>query len=73
MPNSASSAPLLDPTHAYRAAAIDFAREGADVVINYLPAEESDARDVIKLIRAEKRKAVAGPPTISRTKGSAKS
>jgi NAD(P)-dependent dehydrogenase (short-subunit alcohol dehydrogenase family) len=47
-----------------RAAAIAFAREGADVAINYLPAEESDARDVIKLIRAEKRKAVAIPGDI---------
>src|SRR4051812_3276195 len=38
-----------------RAAAIAFAREGADVAINYLPAEESDAAEVIKLISAEKR------------------
>jgi hypothetical protein len=28
-----------------RAAAIAYAREGADVAINHLPAEESDARD----------------------------
>lgn len=34
-----------------RAAAIAFAREGADVAINYLPQEESDAREVIELIR----------------------
>ena len=33
-----------------RAAAIAFAREGADVAINHLPAEEPDARDVIALI-----------------------
>ncbi len=33
-----------------RAAAIAYAREGADVAINYLPAEESDAREVIQLI-----------------------
>ena len=33
-----------------RAAAIAYAREGADVAINYLPAEESDAREVIALI-----------------------
>jgi NAD(P)-dependent dehydrogenase (short-subunit alcohol dehydrogenase family) len=33
-----------------RAAAIAFAREGADVAINYLPAEEPDAREVIDLI-----------------------
>ena len=44
-----------------RAAAIAFAREGADVAINYLPQEESDARDVIALIQAAGRKAVAIP------------
>jgi NAD(P)-dependent dehydrogenase (short-subunit alcohol dehydrogenase family) len=44
-----------------RAAAIAYAREGADVAINYLPAEEPDAREVIALIRAEGRKAVAIP------------
>lgn len=42
-----------------RAVAIAFAREGADVAINYLPEEESDAAEVIALIRAEGRKAVA--------------
>jgi hypothetical protein len=36
-----------------RAAAIAFAREGADVAINYLPAEEPDAREVIDLIGKE--------------------
>ncbi|WP_426163912.1 SDR family oxidoreductase [Sandarakinorhabdus sp. DWP1-3-1] len=44
-----------------RAAAIAFAREGADVAINYLPAEEADAREVIDLIRREGRKGVALP------------
>ena len=44
-----------------RAAAIAFAREGADVAINYLPVEESDAREVIELIRADGRNAVAIP------------
>jgi len=44
-----------------RAAAIAFAREGADVAINYLPAEEADAREVIELIRAEGRTAVPIP------------
>jgi len=44
-----------------RAAAIAYAREGADVAINYLPAEEADAREVIALIRAEGRKAAAIP------------
>jgi NAD(P)-dependent dehydrogenase (short-subunit alcohol dehydrogenase family) len=33
-----------------RAAAIAYAREGADVAINYLPDEEPDAREVIQLI-----------------------
>ena len=44
-----------------RAAAIAYAREGADVAINYLPDEEPDAREVIALIKAEGRKAVAIP------------
>ncbi|UOQ83210.1 SDR family oxidoreductase [Hymenobacter sp. 5414T-23] len=44
-----------------RAAAIAYAREGADVAINYLPAEEADAKEVIALIKAEGRKAIAIP------------
>lgn len=44
-----------------RAAAIAYAREGADVAINYQPAEEEDAKEVIALIKAEGRKAVAIP------------
>lgn len=44
-----------------RAAAIAYAREGADVAINYLPSEERDARQVIELIEAEGRKAIAIP------------
>jgi NAD(P)-dependent dehydrogenase (short-subunit alcohol dehydrogenase family) len=44
-----------------RAAAIAYAREGADVAINYLPDEEADAVEVIKLIKAEGRTAVALP------------
>jgi hypothetical protein len=47
-----------------RAAAIAYAREGADVAINYLPAEESDAREVIDLIKKEGRKAIAIPGDI---------
>ena len=47
-----------------RAAAIAFAREGADVAINYLPAEEEDAREVIELITAAGRKGVALPGDI---------
>jgi NAD(P)-dependent dehydrogenase (short-subunit alcohol dehydrogenase family) len=44
-----------------RAAAIAYAREGADVAINYLPAEEPDAREVVALIRQEGRTALALP------------
>jgi NAD(P)-dependent dehydrogenase (short-subunit alcohol dehydrogenase family) len=44
-----------------RAAAIAFAREGADVAINYLPQEEPDAREVVELIRAAGRKAAPIP------------
>ncbi len=44
-----------------RAAAIAYAREGADVAINYFPTEEADAQDVIALINAEGRKALALP------------
>jgi NAD(P)-dependent dehydrogenase (short-subunit alcohol dehydrogenase family) len=44
-----------------RAAAIAFAREGADVAINYFPTEEQDAREVVDLIRKAGRKAVALP------------
>jgi len=44
-----------------RAAAIAYAREGADVVINYLPAEEPDAQEVITLIKKEGRTGLALP------------
>lgn len=44
-----------------RAAAIAYAREGADVAINYFPTEEPDAKEVIALIKAEGRKAIAIP------------
>jgi NAD(P)-dependent dehydrogenase (short-subunit alcohol dehydrogenase family) len=44
-----------------RAAAIAYAREGADVAINYLPSEEPDAREVIDLIGKEKRVGLALP------------
>jgi NAD(P)-dependent dehydrogenase (short-subunit alcohol dehydrogenase family) len=47
-----------------RAAAIAYAREGADVAINYLPAEEPDAREVVELVRAAGRKAAALPGDI---------
>lgn len=44
-----------------RAAAIAFAREGADVAINYFPTEEPDAQEVIALIKAEGRRGIAIP------------
>jgi hypothetical protein len=47
-----------------RAAAIAYAREGADVAIGYLPSEEADAQEVIALIEAEGRKALGLPGDI---------
>src|ERR1700758_2331905 len=44
-----------------RAAAIAYAREGADVAISYFPTEEPDAREVIQLIKKEGRKAIPIP------------
>ncbi|MEY2578966.1 MAG: hypothetical protein QOI49_1790 [Verrucomicrobiota bacterium] len=44
-----------------RAAAIAYAREGADVAINYFPTEEPDAQEVIALIKEAGRKAIAIP------------
>ncbi|AKS21123.1 SDR family oxidoreductase [Xanthomonas campestris] len=44
-----------------RATAIAYAREGADIVLNYLPEEEQDAAEVVQLIQAEGRKAIAVP------------
>ena len=48
-----------------RAAAIAYAREGADVAIGFLPAEEDDAREVIRLIEQAGRKGVALPGDIT--------
>ncbi|WPP49042.1 SDR family oxidoreductase [Catalinimonas niigatensis] len=48
-----------------RAAVIAFAREGADVAFNYLPSEEENAQEVVKLIEAEGRKAIPLPGDIS--------
>lgn len=48
-----------------RAAAIAYAREGADVAINYLPAEQRDAEEVAELVRAAGREAVLLPGDIS--------
>jgi NAD(P)-dependent dehydrogenase (short-subunit alcohol dehydrogenase family) len=51
-----------------RAAAIAFAREGADVAINYFPTEEPDAQEVVALIKAEGRVALAIPGDIREEK-----
>jgi NAD(P)-dependent dehydrogenase (short-subunit alcohol dehydrogenase family) len=47
-----------------RAAVIAFAREGADVAFNYLPVEEPDAQEVLKLIAAEGRQGFGIPGDI---------
>jgi NAD(P)-dependent dehydrogenase (short-subunit alcohol dehydrogenase family) len=47
-----------------RAAAIAFAREGADVALSYLPDEEPDAQEVMSHIRAAGRNAVLVPGDI---------
>jgi NAD(P)-dependent dehydrogenase (short-subunit alcohol dehydrogenase family) len=47
-----------------RAAAIAYGREGADVAINYLPAEDADAQEVIAFIRQAGRNAAAIPGDI---------
>ncbi|WP_152188637.1 SDR family oxidoreductase [Georgenia satyanarayanai] len=43
------------------AVAVAFAREGADVAINYLPAEEEDAQHVARIVTGAGRKAVLIP------------
>jgi NAD(P)-dependent dehydrogenase (short-subunit alcohol dehydrogenase family) len=44
-----------------RAVALAFAREGADVLISYLPDEEEDGRETVRLIEEAGRTAVAVP------------
>ncbi|MFI1994130.1 SDR family oxidoreductase [Actinoplanes sp. NPDC020271] len=44
-----------------RAVAIAFAREGADVLISYLPEEQDDARDTAALVEAAGRKVALAP------------
>lgn len=44
-----------------RATAIAFAREGADVLLSYLPEEEADAQEVLKLLEEEGRKVIGIP------------
>ncbi|MCD8079479.1 MAG: SDR family oxidoreductase [Bacteroides sp.] len=48
-----------------RAAAIAYAKEGADVAINYLPSEQKDAEDVAKVIEKAGQKAILIPGDIS--------
>lgn len=48
-----------------RAVAIAYAREGADVAINYLSSEQKDAEDVAQLVREAGSKAVLIPGDIS--------
>jgi len=48
-----------------RAAAIAYAREGADVAIAYLPTEQGEADEVIQLIEAEGRTALGLPGDIT--------
>jgi NAD(P)-dependent dehydrogenase (short-subunit alcohol dehydrogenase family) len=47
-----------------RAVALAFAREGADVVISYLPEEERDAQETVRWVEDAKRKAVRLPGDI---------
>ncbi|GAB2585049.1 glucose 1-dehydrogenase [Microlunatus antarcticus] len=48
-----------------RAVAIAFAREGADVALNYLPVEQSDADDVVAAVSESGRKIVQLPADLT--------
>lgn len=48
-----------------RSVAVAFAKEGADVVISYLPQEEQDAQETIKAIQESGRKGLAVPGDIT--------
>jgi NAD(P)-dependent dehydrogenase (short-subunit alcohol dehydrogenase family) len=48
-----------------RAVALAFAREGADVLISYLEAEEEDAQQTVRLVEAARRTAVTVPGDIT--------
>jgi len=48
-----------------RAVALAFAREGADILLGYLPEEESDARETVRVVEAAGRKAVTFPGDIA--------
>lgn len=54
-----------------RAVAFLYAREGADVAINYLPAEESDAAEVKRAIEALGRRCLPLPGDLTRANTSA--
>src|SRR5690349_505748 len=47
-----------------RAVALAFAREGADVAIAYLPEEEEDARETLRVVEEAKRRALGLPGDI---------
>ena len=47
-----------------RAVAIAFAREGADLVLSYLAAEEADAQETVRLVEAAGRTAIRCPGDI---------
>jgi NAD(P)-dependent dehydrogenase (short-subunit alcohol dehydrogenase family) len=47
-----------------RATAIAFAREGADLLITYLPSEEADAKEVVELIKKTGQKVITMPGDI---------
>jgi NAD(P)-dependent dehydrogenase (short-subunit alcohol dehydrogenase family) len=51
-----------------RAVAIAFAREGADLVLNYLPSEEKDAREVVEWVTKAGVRAVALPGDLGEEK-----
>jgi NAD(P)-dependent dehydrogenase (short-subunit alcohol dehydrogenase family) len=48
-----------------RAVAIAFAREGAELVLNYLPSEQKDADEVIEAVKDTGRRIFAAPGDIS--------
>jgi len=51
-----------------RAVAIAFAREGADLVLSFLPEEEDDARETARWVEAAGRKAVLVPGDVQKKK-----
>ncbi len=44
-----------------RAVALAFAREGADVLISHLPAEQADADETVRVVQETGRKAISAP------------